>query len=152
MSRNGKRKMQRGDEPNTIQLCSKNRTESELRNSTADIRIRTLLPPPFSIPLFSRSYVIPDPWRPPAFPKQLCQISPSTHSLLPYATDLVTLHRLSPVSTRHKTNRGFPSLFLRGSIRNVWVTWHWEYSFSFHCNKLGLDTQHSQKIIYLEEW
>lgn len=35
----------------------------------------------FSLPVFSRSYVIPDPCWPPAFPKQLGQIqtSPNTH-------------------------------------------------------------------------
>lgn len=32
--------------------------------------------------------------------------------------------------------------FLCGCTGNVWVTWHWEYSSSFHCNQMGLDTQY----------
>lgn len=67
---------------NTRQLCSKNKTDPMLRNSTEDICIRTLLLTVCSIFFFSSSYVTPDLWRPLAFPKQLDQISPQV-SLLP---------------------------------------------------------------------
>lgn len=42
--------------------------------------------------------------------------------------------------------------FLCGCIGNVWVTWHWEYTSSFHCNEMGLETPYSQKIKYAEDW
>lgn len=61
------------------------------------------------------------------------------------------LGRLSLVSTWHKSSRGFPSLcsktmFQCGCTGNVWVTWHWEYSSSFHCDKLGLHAQHHHTV------
>lgn len=55
-------------------------------SNTQEFHIRHPHPPLLltvrSILLFSSSYVIPDLWRPPAFPKQLGQISPQV-SLLP---------------------------------------------------------------------
>lgn len=164
MSRKERRRMQREDQPNTRQLCSKNRMEE----------FHSRYPPPnaatppsllsFSLPVFSRSYVIPDPCWPPAFPKQLGQIqtSPNTHFDRAYIhthkkTRLHKLQawehlgRLSLVSTWHKSSRGFPSLcsktmFQCGCTGNVWVTWHWEYSSSFHCDKLGLHAQHHHTV------
>lgn len=81
MSRKERRRMQREDQPNTRQLCSKNRME-EFHSRYPPLNAAT--PPSllsFSLPVFSRSYVIPDPCWPPAFPKQLGQIqtSPNTH-------------------------------------------------------------------------
>lgn len=80
MSRKWRETNEREDQPNTRQLCSKNRIESELRNSTADIRLRAPPPPLLSLPLFLCSYVIPDPRWPPAFPKQLGQIQTSPNT------------------------------------------------------------------------
>lgn len=72
-----------GGGPNTRQLCSKNRTESELWNSTADIRVRPTLPPLFAIPPVPSILRHSRPVEAPAFPKQLGQISPGARSVLP---------------------------------------------------------------------
>lgn len=152
---------EREDQPNTRQLCSKNRMELELRNSTADIRLRRPPPPLLSLPLFSGSYVIPDPCWPPAFPKQLGQIQTPPNAHMPIHTHKHTLytrcfHRLrawehfmgsAQLVPGTKQEGDSPPcalsgpMFLCGCTVNVWVIWHWEYSFSFHCHKLGLDTQ-----------
>lgn len=165
--------MQREDHPNTKQLCSKNRTESDLRNSTADIRL--CIHPPFLLSLsrFSHSYVIPDLCWPPAFPKQLAQIQTSPKRTLTHVythRETLCFHRLKAwercvVSTLlvpgTKTSRGFPSLVLQegrcscvgvlemfglhgtGSILLPFIVTDWAWTHTPPC---------SQKIKHVEEW
>lgn len=134
-----------GNDPNTRQLCSKNRTESELRNSTGDICIRMSLPALSSISLFSQ---ILRHSRPTEAPQHSQNSRVKFHRAHTFC-----FHRLPSgdrpavcccsLNARHNLSRGFPSPLLRGRIRSVWVTRSWEYYSSFYCKKkTGLDTQH----------
>lgn len=100
-----------GNDPNTRQLCSKNRTELELRNSTGDIRIRMSLPALSSISLF---FQILRHSRPTEAPQH------SQNSWVKFhRAHTFCFHRLQSgdrtavcccsVNARHNLSRGFPS-------------------------------------------
>lgn len=113
---NGNAEVHRGEKHckhNTRQGHSKNKTDPTLRNCTEGIRIRSLLPTVRSVFLFSSSYVIPDLWRPPAFPKQPGQISPQV-SLLPEAEGLGRNVEIHASQYQAHTMLGIPSWPLRG--------------------------------------
>lgn len=165
MSRKERRRMQREDQPNTRQLCSKNRMEEFHSRYPPP---NTATPPPSSpFPsLCSRAltsfptHVGPRHSQNSWVKYKLHQTHTLTVHIYTHTHKKTRLHklqawehlgRLSLVSTWHKSSRGFPSLcsktmFQCGCTGNVWVTWHWEYSSSFHCDKLGLHAQHHHTV------
>lgn len=104
--------MQRGgNHPNTRQLCSKNRTESELRNSTGDIRIRMSLPALSSISLFFQILRHSRPTEAPQHSQNSWVKFHRAHTFCFHGLqsgDHTTVCCCS-VNARHNLSRGFPS-------------------------------------------
>lgn len=156
------RQMQREDGPNTRPLSSKNRIESELRNSTADIRLQT--PPPFllSYSLFLHSYVIPDPQWPLTFPKQLDYIQTYQmhiqacffRTLHPWVTELRAFLRLSPASSWYNTTEGIPLSMVQlcGCMGHVWIIWLCPFLPLEQKRHQALYTIRSRKNIFRGVW
>lgn len=136
-----------GKVPNSGQLCSKNRPGSELRNSTADICIRTWPRPPF----FSLSVLQILRHRRPtetflSIPKTAeSNFSKRTtfcyHKLQSWGEGKAGIHRYTlccSAKTRRNLSRGIPCVGLIPSLELVQI---WEDSLSSHCDKQGLGTQ-----------
>lgn len=107
-----------------------------------------------------RSYVIPDPRRPPSIPKTAGSnftertLSASTGCRVGIAP-LSAAIQLMPGTTWAGDS---PLPLLCGCIRSVWVTQSWEYYSSSYCKKrkrktrVGHTTQKSLKIKHLQKW